>query len=96
MKSVFNSLIGIIIVFVVFSFIQSFYWEYKASNTEAKSYVLVEILQSDMKANFRRIDMGLPVRQDTVLMRGLDDMRSKMKTQRNNAILYKLFGWKIG
>jgi hypothetical protein len=96
MKKVLNVLPFAIVVIILFIVGQSFYWEHKASGTEMKSYYLMEVRQSDMKANFRRIDEGLPAKEDTVLTNAIDEMQRKMKLQRSKSILYKLFGWKVG
>ncbi len=96
MKRAFNVILIVAIVVTVFIVGQSAYWEYTATNTEAKSFVLVDILRQDMQRNLRRIDMDLPVREDTVLINSLQDMQNKMKAQRENSILYQWFGWCVG
>lgn len=90
------SIILAVIIAAVFVAGQSFYWEDKASHTEARSYKLIEILRSDMEINLRRIDRGEPIKEDTVLKKGLKEMQSKMERQRKKSILYKWFGWKVG
>ncbi len=74
---------------------QSTYWQNRANKTKVKSSILSETLNYDMEMNLHRIEENLPIKEDTVLIKTLEEMRVEIKYQQNKSILYKWFRWEV-
>ena len=48
-----------------------------------------------MEMNLHRIEENLPIKEDTVLIKTLEEMRVEIKYQQNKSILYKWFRWEV-